>query len=163
MNIYGLLDLSFHFSFNSGSNQLKLTGVSSFKFKFSEECLIPILLLSLHTSSCHGWLTQIWVFAHPGLINHVLSGILGLPVSVRGTSNVEVSCTTLKTKLWMPNLQGEFCNSCSIPGSPSCSRCTHTCLQTAPSIQNVFQETGAGCTSLHPQGAPKYLFCACNS
>ena len=55
----------------------------------------------------------------------------------RKASNVKVSCTILKTMLWMSNLQGEFCNSSSIPSSPSCSTCTHTCLSKDMSLSKL--------------------------
>lgn len=101
----------FPLQFNPSRNWLKLEDFPSFKFKFSEEYLIVPLFS--HTSLWHGWLTQVWVFTHPGLINHVLSRTLGLLVSLRGdygqASNASMSCTTLQ--VWMHKLQGDFCNS----------------------------------------------------
>lgn len=154
MNIYGLLQLSFHFSLNPDRNRLKLARFPSFKFQFSGEYL-DHLSCFFTMDGC----TNCGFLHNPGLINHVLSRTQGLPGRLRGgygqTSNVKVSCTALKRKLWMPNLPGEFCSSCSILSPPSCSRSlncsrsTHKCLQTASSIQNVIQKIVAGYTSLH--------------
>lgn len=109
---------------------------SSFKLKFSGEYLTAPSYFFTPTHATGGW-PNCGFLSTPDLINRVLSSTLGLLISLRWdhgqASSVEVSCTALQRKLGMSNLQGKFCNSCSIPSPPSCSRCTHRCPQTAPS------------------------------